>query len=457
MKLSKGTFKDIALYSVANYLHTAINAVSNIFVSNILGPVNNGAISYYNAINTNIDQVVFGTFRSSIERDVPQIEGTEAKRIYTQQAFLLNLYSSFFFTFFFFAFGLFSNEPIMKLSGFMMAGFTLVRCTSDFYRIWNKALNKISTVSWIMIITSCLIPIFAILFSYWFGLYGFWSGRIILQIITFVCFIVISKEIFKFCKLDWVVLRKILISGGEIVAFSLFVTSIQTMDKYFVKSAMGLEQLGYYAIGSMIFTMLMLIPFSITGAVYPRFVGMVKDNLEGKIKVYSIYIELLCIIIAFLAFFALPYFFKWFMPAYGNSVPIAKILLVAFVSYSSVQLRYIDIIRKKNMKALISRSAFAFFMGLVLFFAILKFAPTTENFAWGTTICFVFLSLGVNWAWASTYGHNKKDTCLLLFLSVIPIIVLLPLFGKHDSILMPIIVSSLVFIIYLIRIRWIKI
>lgn len=454
MIINKRTTSKIILYSIANYIHTVINAISNIFVSNILGPTYNGVISYYNAILTNVDQVVFSTFRSSVEREVPQIENGEQKIKYAQQAQVLNFYSSLFFSVFFLFFGLFETTPFMRTSAYMVSFFSFFRSTSDFYRIWNKSLNRISLVSTIMIITSMLIPVFAILFSYWFSLHGFWIGRIILQIVTLSCFIIISKEFFKLCKPDFSIIKKLLISGGEIVMFSLFVSGIQTMDKYFVKSAMGIEQLGFYAIGSMIFTMLMLIPYSITGAVYPRFVGMVNDNLEPQVRKFSIYIEILCVFAAVIVYQIIPFLIKSFMPLYEKSILIVRILLIAFVSYSSVQLKYIDIIRKKNMKQLIFNVAIAFILGILLYVFIYKYFASIENFAWGTSLCFFMLSLGVNFSWARTYHYGFRRNVLLAFFSIIPTLMLVPLFIPTLSGINAILIifcSSV--LIYLIRIK----
>jgi O-antigen/teichoic acid export membrane protein len=428
MLVSKKTANNIALYSIANYLHTAINAVSNIFVSNILGPTYNGVISYYNAINTNVDQVVFSTFRSSVERDVPQIEGAEQKFKYAQQAFVLNFISAVLFSLFFVIYGLQTTDHVMSMSAYMMAVFNLVRCYSDFYRVWNKSLNKIPLVSIIMIITSLLIPVFAVLFSYLFSIEGFWIGRILLQAITLFCFLFVSKEFFRLCKPNFSVLKQIFVSGGEIVIFALFVSGIQTMDKYFVKGALGLEALGYYAIGSMVFMMLMLVPSSVTGAVYPRFVGMVHENLKDKIKKYSIYIELLCVLVALIVYIIIPYLIEWFMPKYVNSIGVVRILLIAFVSYASVQLRYIDIIRKKNMKQLITRALVAFVIGLLCFIIVSRTDSNMSVYAWVTSLCFVFLGVGVNLAWGKTYDYCLGKRLYLVLIALFPAVCMIPMF-----------------------------
>ncbi len=456
MKVSRGTARNILLYSVANYLHTGINAVANIFVSNILGPVSNGIISYYNAITTNVNQVVFGTFRSAVEREVPQIEDYQEKRHFAQQSFVISFICALIVSVLFVVFGSFSSDPTMRFCSYMVAILSLVSCLSDFYRIWVKSLNRIPEVSIVMIVTSLLIPVFAILFSYWFQLKGFWIGRIILQVISLLCFLYASKELFKFVPIEKEFLKKIFVSGGEIVLFGLFTTGITTMDRFFVKGALGLEQLGYYAIGAMVFTMLMLVPTSITGAVYPKFVGMVNQDLKDQVKQYSIYIDIMCLIVSYIVYFTIPYLIKWVMPGYLPSIPIIQVLLVAFVVYASTQLRYMDIIRKKSMKTLIVYSGIAFILGIIIFLAISKLSDNIIPFAWGTNVCFVCLSVGVNLAWGKIY-YGIRYRLALFLIALCPVIALSPLFFFHNIIMGLAISVALSVTLYLLRLSYFKI
>lgn len=456
MKVSKGTARNILLYSVANYLHTGINAVANIFVSNILGPFNNGIISYYNAITTNINNVVYGTFRSAVEREVPQIEEYEEKKHYAQQSFVVSFACAFLCSLLFVIFGSISVDPTMRFCSYMVAILSLVSCLSDFYRIWVKSLNRIPQVSIVMIITSLLIPVFAILFSYWFQLKGFWIGRILLQVVTLGCFLLASKELFKLVPIEKAFLKKIFISGGEIVLFGLFTTGITTMDRFFVKGSLGLEQLGYYAIGAMVFTMLMLVPTSITGAVYPKFVGMVQQDLKEQVKKYSIYIDIMCLAVSYVVYFAIPYIIKWIMPAYVPSIPITQVLLVAFVVYASTQLRYMDIIRKKEMRTLIIYAGLAFILGIIVFFILSKVSNSIIPFAWGTNACFIFLSIGVNLAWGHIY-YGKNRSMVLILIALCPVCALLPLLVAKKIIWGLAISLVFSFILYLIRLKIIKI
>lgn len=454
--MNKETFKQVASYSIANYFYIAINAVSNIFVSNILGPVNNGVISYFNAINTNIDQVIYSTFRSSVERTVPQLDEYKKKLEYAQQACTLNLYASIFFSLFFIVIGVMAENFLMRVSACMIALLNITRSFADYYRIWIRSQNKISTVAIIMMITALLIPIFTILFSYFFNLYGFWIGRIVITCFSLGCFVYGSNEVLKIVPLKRQFLKKILIDGGEIVVFSFFISGIQTMDKYFIKATIGLEPLGYYAVGTMVFTMLLMVPSSVIGAVYPKFVGIVNKDLNSLVCKYSILIEMACILIALIVYSIMPFLIKCAMPKYILSIPIARILLIAFVSYSSVQLRYIDVIRQKRMPVLIKWTSIAFILSILMFIVTAKLTYNINYFAWCVSACFIVLSAAVNVSWSIVNKYHFVKRFDLFFLSFVPAFVMLPLYLELDILTLIAMISIIFVSVYLLRYKIIK-
>lgn len=456
MRIKKNTFTKIASYSIANYFYTAINAVSNIFVSNILGPVNNGVISYYSAINTNIDQVVYGTFRSSLERTIPQINSSVLRVEYAQQACTLNLYTTLVFSLLFVFIGLFASESLTQVSAFFMAVLNLTRSFADFYRIWIRAQNKISIVAIIMIITAVFIPFFAIIFSYQFGLQGFWVGRILIAVLSFGCLLYASRGFLKVVPIRYEFVKRIIISGGEIVIFSLCVSGIQTMDKYFVKAFLGIEQLGYYAIGSMVFTMLMLVPSSIIGAVYPKFVGMINHDLKDLVGRYSVVIEAFSLFVAVVAYILIPWLINRLMPKYVCSTSIIRILLIAFVAYASTQLRYIDIVRNKSMNILIKSSFVALAFSIVSFIIVSHISDDVNDFAWCTSFCFILLSVGVNYSWSKIYNFNLYKRLMLAASSILPSLLMLPMYSHLDSEMILILMSIFIPFIYFIRYKYIK-
>jgi O-antigen/teichoic acid export membrane protein len=452
MNIKKNAAKKIAIYAIGNYLYTVMNSIANIFTSRILGPTSTGAINYFNAITTNVDSVIYGTIRSSVEREVPQIEEKENKRIFAENSFSLNFHISIIISIIYFSIGIFSDDNLIKYSAFYVSILNIIKCLSDFYRIWNKSLNRIEAVSWVMIITSLILPILIIFCSTRLGLKGFWIGRIILQLISLFLYYYLYKSLFKIIKIDIKFILSIIKSGGGIVLFSLFVSLFQTIDKFIIKETLGLEQLGYYSIGTMVFTMLMLIPSSIIGAIYPQFVGLGEKYLKPQILKYSLGIEVLSIICCLITAIFTPIFIKFILPQYMRSIPIVYIFFMAFVCYSSVQLKYIDIIRKKKIKLLIQSSSLSLFITLFLFLFSSTYITSLSSIAWISVIGFLLLSLSVNVSWCIIYKIKGWHFIWIIFSTFIPLIILSPLYLLQISIIYFIFISLvLLFIFYIIR------
>ena len=152
-----------------------------------------------------------------------------------------------------------------------------------------------------------------------------------------------------------------------------------------------------------------------------------NQDLKDQVKRYSIFIDIMCITLSYLVYILIPHVIKWLMPGYVPSIPVIQVLLVAFVVYASTQLRYIDIIRKKSMKTLIVYAGVAFFLGIVIFFIISNLSDNILHCAWGTNICFILLTIGVNLAWGRIY-YGKKYRGALMLIALCPVVAMLPLF-----------------------------
>ena len=192
----KKTFKDIAYYSFATYLYTAFNSVSNLFISKILGPTSLGVINYFNAIDSNVNNVLYGTVRSAVEREVPQIKDPEEKAVYIEKSLTLNFILLLLVSFVYLTIAIFSEDNLIRYSASTVAVLNLIKGGTDFYKSWHKSLDHIRSVSLVMIFSALLIPVFVILFSHVWGLEGFWYGRIVVQGLTFIVYFYLLHFVF---------------------------------------------------------------------------------------------------------------------------------------------------------------------------------------------------------------------------------------------------------------------
>lgn len=438
----KKTFKDIAYYSFATYLYTAFNSVSNLFISKILGPTSLGVINYFNAIDSNVNNVLYGTVRSAVEREVPQIKDPEEKAVYIEKSLTLNFILLLLVSFVYLTIAIFSEDNLIRYSASTVAVLNLIKGGTDFYKSWHKSLDHIRSVSLVMIFSALLIPVFVILFSHVWGLEGFWYGRIVVQGLTFIVYFYLLHFVFTLKKISLEFIVYVLKSGGIPVLFSLIVSLFQTMDKFVIKEVLGLEVLGFYSLGAMVFSMLMLIPTSVTGAIFPKFMGMAGMSLKENIVKYSLVVEYLCFICCIIAIGLIPVLIEQFLNQYLPSIPIIKVLLIAFLTYSSVQLKYIDIIRNKKMRILIISSAICLFVTLSCF-AYLFFNGTDNiiSIAWISVLGFTLLSFTLNLSWGMVYNFPKLKMLWLLFSTFIPLLVISPFYISSEKFMFPAITS----------------
>lgn len=421
------TLKTIAIYSFANYLYVGINSICNIFVSRILGPSSTGVINYFNAISSNFDTIVYGTIRSSIEREVPLMNNEDAKN-YVASCLTFNALLTVLVSLVYAAIALNSDNSVVQFSAISVLFLNAVKSFSDFYRIWNKALNRILFISKIMIFSALLLPFVVIVFTIYYNLEGFWVGRFLFQVVLFVLYARLCKEYFKMHSFNRTVLKKIISSGGVIVLFSVYVSLMQTVDKYVVKASLGFEQLGYYGIGTMCFSMLMLLPNSIVGSVFPKFVSMLNANLRNEILKYTFYLEIMSIVLLVIVYYITPVVINYLLPEYANSIPVVRIFLVAFVLYSVCQVKYMDIVRKKKMSVLIKYSVLSLLVTFLLYIVAYLKKWGISEIAWVSVIGFLLLNWIINYSWAKIYNFNFKYFVLLLLDSILILVSVVPFY-----------------------------
>lgn len=402
--------KEIGMYMIANYVYVGINAISNLFVSKILGPTTLGAISFFNAVDSNFNTFILGIIRSAIEREIPQLDDQDKKREYGEKAFLLTLFGISIFSIVYIIIVFFCEQPIMKQCALWMCVLSFVKGLYDCCRVWHKANFNILQVSYLMLLSAFAIPPIVLVLAYFFDFHGFWFGRIILVIVS-LCIIIKWMPKFHLRKFDKPFIKGILYSGGPIIFFGLIQTVYQTIDKFILNSKVGLEQLGYYSIGAMAFSMMLLLPQSFVGAIFPRFVTNKEGNLITTVFDYSVFLQLGSLIVSIGGFYLVPILIESFLPNFEQSIPVINSFFFGFVSYASCQMKYVDLIRVRKIKLLLVYSIIPFIISLGLFFIFIYNNFGIKEMALLTSFNFFMLSTSLNVAWCKT---NDLGVCMTL-------------------------------------------
>lgn len=401
--------KEIGMYMIANYAYIGINAISNLFVSQMLGPSILGAISYFNAIDSNLNSFVLGIIRSSMEREIPQIFDDVEKKEFGEKAFTLNLILISIFSLLYLTIGVFSSSTVMYQCAMWVCVLSFIKGLYDCCRIWHKSNFNILEVSYIMLITAFAIPPIVLILSFYYSYNGFWFGRILLVLVSLA---VIYKWMpsFKLKKINQSFIRHIIVSGGPIILLGFIQTVYQTFDKYIINYRLGLEELGYYSIGAMAFSMMLLLPQSFVGAIFPRFVARKDEDLKSLVFKYSTIIQLTTVALSIIGLNFLPGIIRWCLPQYEPSIPVLKMFFIGFVAYSSCQMKYVDLIRTKRIKELLSYSTIPFIISIILFCIYAVKTYNIIDMAFLTSINFFMLSTAINIAWCKANRLTIVDT-----------------------------------------------
>lgn len=414
-----------------------------------------GAISYMNAIDQNVD-LLYSPIRAALERELPRLrkKNTLEAIIFAETSFLFNyvliLLGSIIYLFIY----LTSNNEYIKLAALFFIFLNVVKALTALIRIYHKSLFNFKYISITLLLIAVIQPIVIIPLVNIYDYSGFFIGRIIIFIITFLMLIkfLISFPKIKF-KIELKIIKYIYIIGFPLVLYSIISILIITIDKFFIEKYLSLEDLGFYSIGTMAFQVLLLLPTSIYGAYYPKF--MTKEGEQQKnILIISKIVKTVMLVFIAISWILIHPILNLILPEFLPGEKAAKILFIAFYFAGTYQMYYMDLIRKRKLMKV------NLYAGLVVMISIPCFWLATNcgnNIEWValTTVLTFFLLSSIN------IGLSQKEmklnityrlkTLLLNFVYLLPLtpMVVLDFFYEYEySLLLESIKFGLFIILY---------
>lgn len=385
---------DSLIYASGNYIFRFSSAITNIIVNNLLGPVIAGAIAYINAIDQNVD-LLCQPVRSAIERELPVLrkDNLSSAIIFSEVSFimsyLLMILGSSIYLFIY----LFSQNTYIRIVALFFIGINIIRSFSDLLRIYNAALLNFKGISISLIIVALFQPIIIISLTYIFNLQGLLLGRIVMFIISsfllYRLILVFPKLRFK---INLKIVKEIFILGFPLVLNSVIIVMIITVDKIVIKEYIGLKELGFYSIGSMIFQVLLILPNSIYGSYFPKFIAKTGDQ-KKNIKLLTQLVGLSCAFIASIIYYLLHPLFYYILPKFIQGEQSAKILVLAFYFASLYQMYYYELIRQNKIMTANIFLILIFCLTLILFRFTIGFGFGIQGIA--VIMVFIFLLMSV--------------------------------------------------------------
>lgn len=319
----------------------------------------------------------------------------------------------------------------------------------------NGGYNYTALVTVIKTMVGCTV---GLIFIYNFGYYGLFLLPVISALVAISLY---YKRVYKgiYFTIERNILRNSMITGLPLMIGSLIWTAVASVDKFVILGFMNTEALGVYSVAQLGFSLMVLIPQSISQVFYIKISTAYgksgnKSELIYLCNRYTL-INVVCTgAVCVIGYYMLPVFVRIVMPNYVDGIGAAQIMLVGICIYGSTML-YGNIFSVLRMnKDLLWTSwilcAFnvVFSIGLVLIVG-----KHIDNVALGTSASYAAYSVVIIFTLSHKFGIKSmnfvKTTWIPLAIMLIPSIAFYYLIDKiYISLVYALVYISLVTIVY---------
>lgn len=232
-------------------------------------------------------------------------------------------------------------------------------------KIFDRAKQDYKSYSNYTLFYNLMIGIIPCIGAFYFSLYGIIVGYLIVNLFFWILYFPKKVKIIFDNKF---ILKKI---KDNIVFYliNIIIFSFLNLDKLIINKFLTKESLGKYAMGSMFFSFLILLPSGLSEVLFPKLMILVKKkNLTSK-KVNILVkrnIEITYLMTAFFIF-TLPLFINIFFSKLYESIFIIQLISINIIYYGATGILIYIILAKKDEDILLKEM----FKGLVYFLVFL--------------------------------------------------------------------------------------
>jgi O-antigen/teichoic acid export membrane protein len=408
--LSNKNVKDSVLYTSGNYFFRISLLISNLIASQILGPAITGVVTYINAIDQNIN-IGYSTVRASLEREIPKLNSTgntaEAQK-FASSSFMLSYLMFLIGSLFYFILYSINTDYYIKITCLFFIAINFLKALSDLLRVYHKSIYNFSAITLTLFIVSLIQPLLVLYAVNEYFYIGFLWTRIFLYGASVFLFIILLKKYPKFVfHLDFKYFKRLFVVGLPIVIFGLIMTILVTIDKFYISHALGDSMLGYYSIGALIFQVILVLPESMYGSYFPKFITY-DGNQDEQINKLSTLIRLIIIPVTFLAWLFIPIFIQLILPKFVLGILSAKILIFSVYFAASYQMYYYEIIRLNKFRRLLIGSGAILLFSFGLYSSIHYFFDSIEQYAFANVLVFLVFAFYIIFIAMKEMGKSNK-------------------------------------------------
>jgi Membrane protein involved in the export of O-antigen and teichoic acid len=389
-----------AAYVVAMLFSAFAHFVYSIYVKRTIEPLEFGIYSTCLLLQTYLTYIQLGVM-NSFNRDYPQLIGAgnkEKAEVYRNTSFtyLLVVFgiAQLLITIGFAVFGTIFQMDRRYSIGFILCSLiTFVTLIENFgcYRV--RIDGSFNYTSIVTVLETISVGI-GLLLVHFIGYYALYFTTILNMLIGIGLYF---KKGYKDIKLrvDWPLLKIIVVSGLPLLVNSLIWTVVNSIDKIVILSRINTEALGIYSIAQMAFSYVVLVPNAMSQLFYVKMgkvYGATNDvkKLASTAEEYTKILAAIVSVIVLFAFYFIGPLVEWIMPNYSGGTRSGQILMLGLAIYAPTMVNSnILTILKKNA-ALLRGSIYLCILNFVLSFGfVFLFGAKIENVALGTSISYL--------------------------------------------------------------------
>ncbi|MGR3176658.1 MAG: oligosaccharide flippase family protein [Candidatus Anammoxibacter sp.] len=395
VKFESKTARDTILFTISSVFYQGSRFLTYLVAAKILGPTTYGLWNGLLLILTYGMNSHFGVL-NAMNREIPFYQGKgEFNKVQeiTNIGFSTALFSSillavaiFLITFI----GSWSEDTTFAIR--IVALLLVLQQIHNFYQLILKSHSFFGLMASQQAFSSMLTLTIVIGFTYYGGFTGFLWGQVFVFMAVLLFLHKYTSVNFGF-QFSWGKAIKLARIGFPIMAVGLAYGMLVSMDRIMVLSFLGIEQLGYYSLSFMAYSIMMLFPMVVAQVIYPNMVkeyGRTFNKKALEVLIYRPLKYLLIVMIPILTitYLIAPIFIRQFLPEYVPGIPALKVTLLGVFPLCFIGgfANFLNTVNKQKLYLIVQ--IFALGLNFVLNYLFIKMGYGITGVAIGTAITY---------------------------------------------------------------------
>ena len=388
-------------YSATALVAQALGLISGFVVAKVLGPSDFGV---WNAVSLALVYVGFSDLGvlPAMARDVPVYlgQGDSARARRTESVALgVTLVSTAIFALGVLVLGVYVGSGVMRVGLFGMAMMVAAQRLYSYYLTVLRCYGEFGWLSRLQTILAIVSTLLAIALVLWWGFVGRVAAAVVSQL-ALLGGILWFRKWGIWPSLDLKILRQLITTGIPIVAASVIVGLLTTVDRLLIVSYLGETQLGHFGLALLMTSVVSLIPSMSGQVLYPRMTfrygeaGQNPEALRPFVLRPPIMIGLFLPLLIGPLYLILPTVVAEFLPAYTPGIVAARIVLLGIFFFGIIGTTDYFLVTIGKLRPYITIAFVALMVNVILDLIALKLGYGIEGVAiTGTVISYAIYAL----------------------------------------------------------------